>query len=967
MTPSPTRTAWMRPSRKVGAVPSSSERSVLRAHPACQYAIRAAPPLPLPDATASASLASHSSETARTLLEAGQGLEREPHRAHRRGELDGSRLGDHPAVGGDLHDRPLRPVHHPARGREAPRERVERLDPEPGAHQLRLALVVREGDLRQDVAACTLEEHDLAARDATHDVAQRPREVGGVDVHVVAGRDRMAAVVDRRRDDALVGTAELERGDLVVDRRVRVPTEDRRPVRRPLPAVDGELGVPDAPHRAGRLEPLARERAHRDDLVLDDVGEPPDPCVALGLGRPGALAAPGTADDGQVRVVPVDEDPGRVGARRLGDPVEEHGDLRLADADDVDTAEHDAEPVLLDRDRGCLEAPPAVPRRVVGLTDEADEREAQRRLERESRRADQERAAGHVAVSVAAREGCSSRSLGQRRHLAPGKPARGLVPGLGVREQALGEPHARRDEDPLDVGVEERRQADALVAVAGLVASVPVLARRGEVAEDLVRVARVQGGRARRALLHGDAVLGERLARPGDDDAVADADRVHRPAHLCRRRAVAQLRLDPVRPGRVVVRHLHAAPLTGGARLLEVVVVLPAQALDLREWGVRHERDRHGLARGGERGRFRGLLEAAAVARDRRHRAFLLRHDADLPAEPVGDRLERGEPEPRPHAPRLVLGVRERELRQHVPGGALEEDAFPARDGAHDVAHRAGEVRRVDVHVVARGDRVAPEPDERGDRGLVPAPRLEHRHLVVDQLVRVPPEDGAAVVAVRGALAAIDGQVDVGLTPDDAGGLEPLRREAADGDDPVVQDTGEGVDRRSDLVVDVAVHGAVRHAPRGSQVRVAQVEEDSVDVRAGRRGDAAEQRLDLRVDDPHDVDAAEHDARLASLEDEGAHLERQAVATRVPRLPDEPDHRQAERRLEGQGGSSGAKLGHGRLSSVSGLARASSSSASAWDAVATNALARGRTRRRSDRRGRRSRPCRARGTGRSHG
>ena len=73
ITPSPTRTAWMRPSRKVGAVPSSSERSVLRAHAACQYAIRAAPPLPLPEATASASLASHSSETARTSSRLGRG------------------------------------------------------------------------------------------------------------------------------------------------------------------------------------------------------------------------------------------------------------------------------------------------------------------------------------------------------------------------------------------------------------------------------------------------------------------------------------------------------------------------------------------------------------------------------------------------------------------------------------------------------------------------------------------------------------------------------------------------------------------------------------------------------------------------------------------------------------------------------------------------------------------------------
>ena len=79
---------------------------------------------------------------------------------------------------------------------------------------------------------------------------------------------------------------------------------------------------------------------------------------------------------------------------------------------------------------------------------------------------------------------------------------------------------------------------------------------------------------------------------------------------------------------------------------------------------------------------------------------------------------------------------------------------------------------------------------------------------------------------------------------------------------------------------------------------MAQVQEDAGRVGAGCGGDAIDQRLDLRVDDPHDVDAAQHDAGVAALEDERPHLERQPVATRVPRLTDEPDHRQPERRLE---------------------------------------------------------------------
>ena len=50
--------------------------------------------------------------------------------------------------------------------------------------------VVGEREPRQDVAAGALEEDAFAAGRRADDAAQRPREVGRVDVHVVAGRDR---------------------------------------------------------------------------------------------------------------------------------------------------------------------------------------------------------------------------------------------------------------------------------------------------------------------------------------------------------------------------------------------------------------------------------------------------------------------------------------------------------------------------------------------------------------------------------------------------------------------------------------------------------------------------------------------------------------------------------------------------------------------------------------------------------
>ena len=70
----------------------------------------------------------------------------------------------------------------------------------------------------------------------------------------------------------------------------RGSNQDGGPVRRPLAPVDGEIGVAHAPHRPRGVELLARKPADGDDLVLDDVGEPPDAGVALGV--PAGLRTP---------------------------------------------------------------------------------------------------------------------------------------------------------------------------------------------------------------------------------------------------------------------------------------------------------------------------------------------------------------------------------------------------------------------------------------------------------------------------------------------------------------------------------------------------------------------------------------------------------------------------------------------------------------------------------------------------
>ena len=106
-------------------------------------------------------------------------------------------------------------------------------------------------------------------------------------------------------------------------------------------------------------------------------------------------------------MVPVEEDRVRIGAGRRRDPVEEGGDLRLADPDDVDAADDDATPVLLEHDGGGLEPEAAVAGRVARLAHEADQRQVERRVEGEAC-CPCEKLAAHPAGTPATRDGCSS-------------------------------------------------------------------------------------------------------------------------------------------------------------------------------------------------------------------------------------------------------------------------------------------------------------------------------------------------------------------------------------------------------------------------------------------------------------------------------------------------------------------------------------------------------------------------------
>jgi len=122
-----------------------------------------------------------------------------------------------------------------------------------------------------------------------------------------------------------------------------------------------------------------------------------------GSGGPAHSPPPGPADRREVGVVPVEQDRLRRRTGRLGDTIEQQGDLRLADPDDVDAADDCTAVVLLDGDRRRLEAEAAVAGDVVRLPHEADGGQAERRLERMTRCTDEKLAAHRLSRKTRSR------------------------------------------------------------------------------------------------------------------------------------------------------------------------------------------------------------------------------------------------------------------------------------------------------------------------------------------------------------------------------------------------------------------------------------------------------------------------------------------------------------------------------------------------------------------------------------
>ena len=247
------------------------------------------------------------------------------------------------------------------------------------------------------------------------------------------------------------------------------------------------------------------------------------------------------------------------------------------------------------------------------------------------------------------------RCLGQPRHLSAREPACRVVPRLGLGEEALGEPDAR-----LRRGSARRPGRRATGARRSCTRSRPRTLRagtrspsagtRGSRSCSRRRASGVPGERSLTAIPYSVNVSpGPVTMTPSPTRTACDG-----PAHLRRRSAVAELRLDPTGPRRLVVGELDAAAVARGTGVFERLVVRAALTLDLLERRVWQQRDGDGLVRGRECRRLTALDELPAVAGDRRHRALLLRDNTHVAAEPVGDRSQRRETEPRAHigAPR---------------------------------------------------------------------------------------------------------------------------------------------------------------------------------------------------------------------------------------------------------------------------------------------------------------------------
>ena len=421
-----------------------------------------------------------------------------------------------------------------------------------------------------------------------------------------------------------------------------------------------------------------------------------------------------------------------------------------------------------------------------------------------------------------------------------------------------------------------RRLAVAAVRVGRLVAALVVGRRGREVADGAVRVAGVQRRPARRALLHGDADLGEGLAGGGHDHAVADPDRVDRACDGGRGGARGDLGEREARPLRVE----EEAVALGGSGVRDARPRRPRRRTRPTAPSAR----RGSAARGAETraappprrastGAGRLVLVAEEDHRDQRAVRARARG-----ASATG-RGRRGSGPPRARAARPCGAASPSSGPNETRGRTLP--AAPWKKTHSPPVHarirsRSGPGKSAEYvgHVHADRDRVTAVADERRDRRAVRPRGAQGDDLAVDEPVDAPAVDD---LAGGRALAPVDREVDLADAPGDARGLEPLDRQAHELLEPVEEKLRVRLDAVDMLGREQRRPGQQARRGRRRAVGVVPVEEHARRSASAASARRARSTVDLGRRDPERVDAAQDDADRAFLEHERGRLEREAA------------------------------------------------------------------------------------------
>jgi hypothetical protein len=196
----------------------------------------------------------------------------------------------------------------------------------------------------------------------------------------------VAAVADERADRRAVRAPRLQHDDLSVEQAVLAPAVDDLPVGAALAAVDREVDLARPPSDGCRLEPLRRLRCTGDDALREEARVLVDAPVRLDREQAAPREERRRRGRRAVRVVPVEQDAGGIGAGRRGDARAQLVRLRVADPERVDAAQHDPRPALLEHEGRRLERQPRTGRALL-RAHEPDHRQADGRRDRDRGRA----------------------------------------------------------------------------------------------------------------------------------------------------------------------------------------------------------------------------------------------------------------------------------------------------------------------------------------------------------------------------------------------------------------------------------------------------------------------------------------------------------------------------------------------------------------------------------------------------